>query len=89
MIEENIIQNNEEKLMQKCLGFSRKIGNTTYQVSGYYSDTATETIESKMKKIIKEDIKPNNLKQRINNCITAIYNNVISLQTSHIQKGTV
>ncbi len=30
MIEENIIQNNEEKLMQKCLGFSRKIGNTTY-----------------------------------------------------------
>lgn len=63
MIEEkNIIQNNEEKPMQKCVGFSRKIGNTTYEVSGYYSDTATETIESKMKSIIKEDIKSNDFK---------------------------
>ena len=40
--EKNIIQNNGEKPMQKCVGFSRKIGNTTYDVSGYYSDTATD-----------------------------------------------
>lgn len=63
MIEEkNIIQSNEEKPMQKCVGFSRKIGNTTYEVSGYYSDTTTETIESKMKRIIKEDLKSNDFK---------------------------
>ncbi len=63
MIEEkNIIQNNEEKPMQKCVGFSRKIGNTTYEVSGYYSDTATETLEGKMKRIIRDDIKSRNSK---------------------------
>ena len=60
--EKNIIQNNGEKPMQKCVGFSRKIGNTTYDVSGYYSDTATETIEGKMKRIIREDIKSQNFK---------------------------
>ena len=73
--------------MQKCVGFSRKIGNTTYDVSGYYSDTATETIESKMKRIIREDIKSRDFKQGIDNCRIAIYNNVVSLQTPHVQKG--
>lgn len=55
--EKNIILTNDEKPMQKCVGFSRKIGNTTYEVSGYFSDTATETLEGKMKRIIREDIK--------------------------------
>ena len=55
--EKNTIQTNDEKPMQKCVGFSNKIGNTTYEVSGFYSDTATETLEGKMKRIIREDIK--------------------------------
>jgi len=53
----NLTQTTEEKSMQKCVGFSRKIGNTTYEVSGFYSDTATETLESKIKRIIREGIK--------------------------------
>lgn len=55
--EKNITQTADEKPTQKCVGFSRKIGNTTYEVSGYYSDIATETFESKIKRIIREDIK--------------------------------
>ena len=51
----NLTQTTEE--MQKCVGFSRKMGNTTYEVSGYYSDTATETLEGKIKRIIRENIK--------------------------------
>ena len=53
----NLTQITEEKPMQKCVGFSRKIGNTTYEVSGFYSDTATETLEGKIKRIIREKIK--------------------------------
>ena len=53
----NLTQPTEEKPMQKCVGFSRKIGNTTYEVSGFYSDTATETLEGKIKRIIREKIK--------------------------------
>jgi len=53
----NLTQTTEEKPMQKCVGFSRKIGNTTYEVSGFYSDTATETLEGKIKRIIRENIK--------------------------------
>ena len=58
MIEEkNIIQNNEEKPMQKCVGFSRKIGKTNYEVSGFYTDTSTETMEGKIKRILREEVK--------------------------------
>lgn len=57
-----LIQTKEEKPVQKCVGFSSKIGNTTYEVSGYYSDTATEILEGKMKRIIREDIKTTNPK---------------------------
>lgn len=53
----NLTQTKEEKPMQKCVGFSRKIGNTTYEVSGFYSDTATETLEGKIKRIIRESVK--------------------------------
>lgn len=53
----NLTQTTEEKPMQKCVGFSRKIGNTTYEVSGFYSDTATETLKGKIKRIIREGIK--------------------------------
>ena len=56
--EEYLIQTNDEKPMQKCVGFSRKIGNTTFEVSGYYSASATETLKGRMKRIIREDIKP-------------------------------
>ena len=52
---ENRIQNLDIKPAQKCVGFSRKIGNTRYEVSGFYSDSATETLEHKIKRTIREE----------------------------------
>ncbi len=47
----------EEKPMQKCVGFSCKIGSTNYEVSGYYSNKGTEALEGRIKRIIREELK--------------------------------
>lgn len=53
----NLTQSTEKKPMQKCVGFSRKIGKTNYEVSGFYTDTSTETMEGKIKRILREEVK--------------------------------
>ena len=47
----NRIQNVEKPAQEKCAGFSKKIGNTTFEVSCFYSDKARESLNTKMKRL--------------------------------------
>ena len=39
-----------------CGQFSRRIGSTTYQVNVYFSDIATETMDDKILRLIRNEI---------------------------------
>lgn len=48
------IQHIEKPAKEKCAGFSQKIGNTTFEVSCFYSDKAREFLNTKMKRRYRE-----------------------------------
>lgn len=51
----NRIQNVEKPAQEKCAGFSQKIGNTTFEVSCFYSDKARESLNTKKKRLIRQE----------------------------------
>lgn len=51
----------KKPVQKKCIGFSRKVGNTTFKVSCFYKEGATETIESKIKRLIEQENEPNEI----------------------------
>lgn len=55
MENKNRIQNVEKPAQEKCAGFSQKIGNTTFEVSCFYSDKARESLNTKMKRLICQE----------------------------------
>ena len=50
-MEQNVSRNDNR---QPC--FRKVIGNTTYVVRVHFSETAKETLEDKVKRLIREDI---------------------------------
>ena len=40
--------------------FSMKLGKTTYAVGVHFSQTAKDTLEDKMKRLMKDDVKSSN-----------------------------
>lgn len=40
--------------------FNMKLGNTTYVVGVHFSQTAKDTLEDKMKRLMKDDVKSSN-----------------------------
>ena len=50
-MEQDISQNNNR---QSC--FRKVIGNTTYMVRVHFSETSKETMEDKVKRLIREDV---------------------------------
>ena len=40
--------------------FSMKLGKTTYVVGVHFSQTAKDTLEDKMKRLMKDDVKSSN-----------------------------
>ena len=50
-MEQNANQNDNR---QPC--FRKVIGNTTYVVRVYYSETSKETMEDKVKRLIQDDV---------------------------------
>ena len=55
MVNDNRIQNAEKPAQETCAGFSQKIGTTTFEVSCFYSDKARESLNTKMKRLIRQE----------------------------------
>ena len=53
-MEQSANQNNNQ---QPC--FRKVIGNTTYVVCVHFSETSKETMEDKIKRLIREDVNQN------------------------------
>ena len=47
-------QNNQIENLQPC--FRKVIGNTTYVVCVHFSETAKETLEDKIKRLVREEV---------------------------------
>ena len=50
------MNNFELEQTNTCPSFTQKIGNTTYIVNVHFSETSKETLEDKIKRMIKNDI---------------------------------
>jgi len=57
MEDENNLKQIEERPAQKCVGFKCKIGNTNYEVEAFYSGKTSETLNAKIKRILREEVK--------------------------------
>ena len=60
MEEEKVEMHTETKPQPECLLQMEKDG-TCYLISLHFSETATETLEDKMKKLIQQDVKDGKL----------------------------
>ena len=58
-VEESISEN--EQAVQDCQRLPLRIGNTTYLIGVFSADTATETLDEKVKKMIQKDLQNGNL----------------------------
>ena len=58
---DKLINSNNEKPAQKCVGFKRKIGNTNYEVEAFYTGTTSETLKVKIKRILRDEVKNNSV----------------------------
>ena len=52
----NNTETSEKPVQRKCVGFSSKIGKTTYKTSCFLSESATESLETKVKRMIEKDL---------------------------------
>ncbi|MDE7431366.1 MAG: transposon-encoded TnpW family protein [Lachnospiraceae bacterium] len=45
-----------KRVQEKCKGFTKKIGNTTYDVSFHYSRKSKESMNDKIVRLIENDM---------------------------------
>lgn len=60
MSEENKNPVNDAAKMQSVPMITMKIGNTTFVVGLHFSDTSSETLEDKVKRMIRKDVSNGN-----------------------------